>query len=215
MGKRRIVLVGGGGHCRSVLDCLLGTNLYDEIGIVDQSPQTGPGPLGFPIVGSDQDLPALLAGGWTDAAVTLGSVGCPERREALFRWLKEMGFVLPAIRDRTAVIGREVSLGEGAFVGKRAVVNCGVKIGACAIINTAAVVEHDCHVEDFAHAGPGAVLCGSVHVGKRTHIGAGTVVRQQIRIGCDCIIGAGSVVVRDIPDGIKAYGNPCRAVNGL
>lgn len=214
MGKRRIVLVGGGGHCRSVLDCLLETALYDEIGIVTRDPQDGPGPMGVPIVGSDRDLPALLAGGWSDAAVALGSVGHPERRESIFRGLKKMGFSLPVIRAPSAVIGREVSLGEGTFVGKRTVINCGAKIGVCAIINTAAVVEHDCHVEDFAHAGPGSALCGLVHVGKRTHIGAGAVVRQQIRIGRDCVIGAGSVVVRDIPDGIEAYGNPCRAVNG-
>jgi acetyltransferase-like isoleucine patch superfamily enzyme len=49
-------------------------------------------------------------------------------------------------------------------------------------------------------------------VGEGTWIGAGAVVIPGIRIGKNCIIGAGSVVVKDIPDGVKAYGNPCKIV---
>lgn len=213
MGKSKILLVGGGGHCRSVLDCLLRSGAYDEIGAVDRDPEAGLSLLGIPVIGKDDDLPALFAAGWTNAAVTLGSVGHPDRRRALFRRLKEIGFALPVITDDSCVIGCEVTLGEGTFVGKRAVVNCRVQTGQCAIINTGAIVEHDCRIGSFAHISPGAVLCGEVHIGENTHIGAGSVVRQQIEIGRDSIVGAGSVVVRNIPDGSKAYGNPCREVS--
>lgn len=33
---------------------------------------------------------------------------------------------------------------------------------------------------------------------------------QCLNIGKNCMIGAGSVVVKDIPDNVTAYGNPCR-----
>ena len=56
MGRRRIVLVGDGSHCRSVLDCLLEADIYDEIGIVARSSRAGAGPMGFPIVGNDSDV---------------------------------------------------------------------------------------------------------------------------------------------------------------
>ena len=49
-------------------------------------------------------------------------------------------------------------------------------------------------------------------VGEQTHIGAGTIVRQQIQIGSDTLIGAGSIVVSDIPERVKAFGNPCKVV---
>lgn len=45
-------------------------------------------------------------------------------------------------------------------------------------------------------------------VGDRTFVGAGTVVRDEIHIGRDCLVGLGSVVVRDLPDGVRAYGCP-------
>ena len=43
-------------------------------------------------------------------------------------------------------------------------------------------------------------------------VGAGSVVRQQIVIGNNTLIGAGSVVVKNIPEGVQAYGNPCKVV---
>lgn len=215
MGKNRILLVGGGGHCRSVLDCLLRLGTYDEIGIVDQNPDAGPSLMGTPIIGTDGDLPALFAGGWINAAVTLGSVGCPNRRRFLYRRLKEIGFALPPIVDCSSIVGCETVLKEGIFIGKRAILNCRVQVGPCSIINTGAIIEHDCRIGAFAHISPGSTLCGEVRIGENTHIGAGTVVRQQIEIGRNAIIGAGSVVVQDIPDAAEAYGNPCRVVKML
>lgn len=215
MGMNNILLVGGGGHCRSVLDCLLRTGIYDEIGIVDPDSNGEPGLMGIPRVGKDDDLPGLFADGWRNAAVTLGSIGYPDRRRFLFRRLREIGFALPLIVDSSSVIGNETALGEGTFVGKQAVINCRAQIGPCAIINTGAIIEHDCQIEGFVHVSPGVVLCGEVHVGENTHVGTGTVVRQSVDIGRDSLIGAGSVVVRDIPNGVEAFGNPCRVVKAL
>lgn len=215
MGKGRILLVGGGGHCRSVLDCLLRSGIYNEIGIVDRDPDADPSLIETPIIGTDDDLPVLFADGWINAAVTLGSVGHPNRRKSLYQRLKEIGFALPPIIDCSSVVGYETELQEGVFIGKRAVINCRVQVGPCSIINTGAIIEHDCRIGSFSHISPGATLCGEVFIGENTHIGAGAVVRQQLRVGRDCVIGAGSVVVKSIPDAVEAYGNPCRVVKML
>lgn len=208
MGKK-LLLIGGGGHCRSVLDSVLAANTYDGIGIVD--PDGNPC-LGIPVVGKDEDLPRLFAEGWTDAVITVGSIGDTGIRRRLYSTVKEIGFRLPVIIDPTAVTGKDVILGEGTFVGKRAAVNAGSRTGVCAIVNTGAIVEHDCVIGDFAHISTGAILCGQVTVGKDAHIGAGTAVRQSIRIGDGALVGIGSTAVKDIPAGAKAYGNPCRVV---
>lgn len=215
MGKSRILLVGGGGHCRSVLDCLLRLGTYDEIGIIDRDLEADPNLMGIPIIGTDDDLPAFFANGWANAAVTLGSVGHPNIRRSLYQRLKEIGFALPPIIDCSSVVGCEADVKEGTFVGKRAIINCRVQVGPCAIINTGAIIEHDCRIGSFAHISPGSTLCGEVCIGENTHIGAGSVVRQQIEVGRNSIIGAGSVVVRNIPNDVAAYGNPCRVVKTL
>ena len=207
--KKRLLLIGGGGHCRSVLDSVLAANVYDGIGIVDPD---GTPCLGIPVVGRDEDLPRLYSEGWTDAVITVGSVGDTGLRRRLYATVKAIGFSLPAVVDPTAAVGKDAALGEGTFVGKQAVINAGARTGVCAIVNTGAILEHDCRIGDFSHVSTGAVLCGQVMVGNDAHIGAGSTVRQSIRIGDGALVGIGSTVVKDVPGGVKAYGNPCRVV---
>lgn len=210
-----ILLAGGGGHCKSVLDSLQLSGRYTRIGIVDRPGSLSNEVDGIPVTGSDEDLPRLFHDGWQYAFVTLGSVGYYKRREQLYRLLLKVGFTVPVICDDSACVSRNAELGKGSFAGKRALINAGTIVGDCAIVNTGAILEHDCSVGDFAHISTGAVLCGGVSVGKGTHIGAGAVVRQGIAVGANSIIGIGSVVIRDIPDHVVAYGNPCKVVREL
>ena len=207
---RKLLLIGGGGHCRSILDCLLSANGYDEIGIIDNN--RAKIALDVSVVGTDDDLPSLLKDGWTDAFITVGSVGSTQLRRKIYKRIRDYGFNIPYIIDISAIIARNIVVNEGTFVGKSAIVNTGAMVGACAIINTGAIVEHDCIIGDFSHISPRTTLCGQVEVGDNSHVGAGTVVRQGIKIGHNVLIGAGSVVVNNIPDNVKAYGNPCRVV---
>ncbi|TAH69966.1 MAG: acetyltransferase [Anaerolineaceae bacterium] len=218
---RKILLLGAGGHCLSVLDSLKSLDLYECIGLVVKD-KGGSSSLdidknmreGIFVVGSDKNLPLLKEEGYTDAFITVGSIGNPIIRQRLYHRLKQIGYNIPNIIDKSAVVGTEVSLGEGIYVGKNAVINIGCKIGNCAIINTMALIEHECSVGDFAHIAPGSILCGNVAVGENTHIGAGSMIRQGLNIGTDSIIGMGSVVLSHISNHVTAYGNPCKEVIG-
>ncbi|MCR5149597.1 MAG: acetyltransferase [Clostridiales bacterium] len=208
--EKRLLLIGGGGHCRSVADTVLSLGEYSQTGIIDN----GLSSLvpGITAVGTDEDLPRLKSEGWNYAFICVGSIGSTALRRKLYRSVKEAGFIVPTIIDKTACVCNSSIIEEGVFVGKRAVVNSGARIGLCAIINTGSIIEHDCRVGDFTHISPGAILCGNVNVGHDTHIGAGSVIRQSINIGSDVMIGVGSAVVKNIQDNAKAFGNPCRAV---
>lgn len=208
----RLLLIGGGGHCGSVIDAVLSGNRFHELGIIDSRSDNS---VGIPVVGCDADLPYLFEQGWSHAFISLGSVGDPSVRRKLFHVIREIGFVIPTIIDPSAIIAKNVNLAEGIFIGKRVVVNANVSVGTAAILNSGAIIEHDCQIGEFAHISPGAILCGDVHVDPNAHVGAGAVIKQQIHIGANTVIGAGSVVLRDIPEGKVAYGNPCRVVKNL
>lgn len=204
---KKILLLGGGGHCHSVYDSILASREYEETGIVLEK---GADLSGAHVVGTDEDLPELKEKGWEYVVITVGSIGNTAVRRRLYETAKKNGLILPAIIDPTAILAKDVRIGEGSYIGKRAVVNAGAQIGCCSIINTAAVIEHDCRLGDFVHVSTGAALCGEVSVAADTHIGAGSVVRQQITIGAHSVIGVGSVVVSNVPEHVTAYGNPCR-----
>lgn len=206
----KLLLIGGGGHCKSVLDSVLSKERYDDIGIIDNNLNVKI--MGVQVVGRDEDLLQLKNQGWTDAFVTVGSVGNTTIRRKLYKLIEELGFFIPNICDSSAEIARGVIFDKGAFVGKNAVINSESKVGCCSIINTGSIIEHECCIGDFSHISPGTVLCGQVSIGTDSHIGANSVVRQRIRVGNNTMIGVGSVVLNDISDNSKAYGNPCKVV---
>lgn len=49
-----------------------------------------------------------------------------------------------------------------------------------------------------------------ITIGENVWIGANCVICPGVTIGKDSIIGAGSIVTKDIPNGVIAFGNPCR-----
>ena len=115
----------------------------------------------------------------------------------------------------SAVISPSAKIGEGTVVMAGAVVNADAVIGNHCIVNTGATVDHDCVIGDYCHIAPGANVSGGTHIGEGTWIGVGACVIQCLNIGKDCMIGAGSVVVKDIPDGVTAYGNPCKVKTNI
>lgn len=213
--NKKLLLIGGGGHCKSVIDTLLKTMYYNEIGIIDKKDNIGKSILGIPIIGCDNDLIRLYKNGYTNAFITIGSVGNPSIRVKIFKIIKDIGFQMPNIIDSSAIISEHVTLEEGIYVGKNAVINAGSSIEKCAIINTGAIIEHDCIIEQFCHISPGSVLCGEVQIGAYTHIGARSAIKQQVRVGANTLIGMGSVLLKNVPENAIAYGNPCKEITTL
>ncbi len=212
---RKLLLLGGGGHCKSIIDSLSGCNTYAGIGIVEKSGIEHAPILGVPVVGTDEDLEKLKREGYTDAFVSLGSIGNTSNRRELFGMISSLGFDIPNIIDKSAVVSCNSTLGRGLFIGKHAVVNAGSVLGDGSIINSSATVEHDCVIGAFAHVSPGVVLCGNVTIGEDAHIGAGSIIRQQVNVGNNAMVGMGSIVLHDVPDNTLAYGSPCQVVRSL
>lgn len=202
----KLVLIGGGGHCKSVLDSAIRSKKYKEIVITDPSLPAGTSILGCSVVGNDSILPDLITDGFTSAFITVGSITETEIRKKLMTMIGTLGFELVTIIDPSAIISEYSTIGGGSFVGKGVIVNADVNIGENCILNSGCIIEHDCFVDSFSHISVGTVLCGNVRIGKESFIGAGSTVIQGKRIGNNSIVGANSVVLTDVGDNMKVYG---------
>lgn len=206
---KKILLIGGGGHCRVVIDTLRQQGGYDLVGIVDAARPLGERLDGVPVIGTDADLGLLRREGVEHAFVAVGSLGDTAIRVRIAAQLQELGFLCPIVQHPTAVVASTAQLAPGVLVAAHVVVQPGVDVGVHAILNTASSIDHDCRLGAFVHVAPGVVLSGQVQVGDHTHIGTGSCVKELMRIGGHSVVGAGSVVVADLPERCVAYGHPC------
>lgn len=200
-----ILLLGLGGHAHSVVDSMEQAGEYNIVGFLDTEKMQGKRYKDYRVLDTDDALQKYFDSGIKNAFITIGFMGHGTVRNRLYQRLKDIGYNIPNIIDKTAVISENVELEDGIFVGKKAIINANVKIGKMCIVNSGAIVEHDCKIKSFSHIAVGSVVCGGVLIGEGTLIGANTTVIQQKVIGNKCIIGAGTVVSRDIQDNIIQY----------
>ena len=205
----KMIVIGGGGHAKVIINILLKDGKYDLIGYTDRNDRGEI--LGVAYLGDDPALEKVLTvHPGCRAVLGVGNVEVSGRRREVRDRTAGLGLSFPEIVSPDATVARDVKVGEGTVVFDGAVVNPGTEIGEFAVLNTGCRVDHDCRVGDFVHIAPGATVCGGVTVGDNSMIGAGATVINCRTIGEDCFIGAGAVVVDDCREAGTYLGFPAR-----
>jgi maltose O-acetyltransferase len=150
------------------------------------------------------------------------------------RWLARYNAALglaPAER-RQLLLERLAAVGEGSVV--RPPFHCdygfNIRLGAKVFLNFNCIILDvvEVTIGDRTQIGPGVQILAADHpreaavrasglefgrpvrIGRNAWIGAGAIVLPGVCVGDDAVIGAGSVVTRDVPAGVRAFGNPAR-----
>jgi len=190
--KENIILIGGGGHCSSVIDVIEQQGIYVITGIVDLKEKIGQKNLGYSVFACDDDLPKL-AKEYRNYIITIGQIETPQRRIEIFNLLLELSVHLPIISSPLAYVSKHAKVGNGTVIMHMAQVNANAVIGSNCIINSKALIEHDAIVGDNCHIATGAIINGGVKVGKDSFIGSGVVTKQYATIPDTSFIKASSL----------------------
>jgi len=211
MTKKKIVLIGGGGHCKVVISIIKKLDNFEIAGIVDIY-KSESFISGIKITGTDDDLKDIYKSGIHNALITVGSIKDNTKRYRLFNMAREIGYNFPVIISPEAIVDESVKIGEGTVIMPGCIVNIDSSIEKNCIINTGSIIEHDCKIGDHCHIAPGVHISGKANIGELSFLGIGAILIQGITIGKNVTIGAGSVVIKDIPDNVIALGNPAKII---
>jgi sugar O-acyltransferase (sialic acid O-acetyltransferase NeuD family) len=191
--REDIILIGGGGHCSSVIDVIEEQGFYNIRGIIDLREKLGGINLGYSIIGDDNDLKDLVKI-YRNFLVTIGHLRSPERRIEIYDMLRKASAILPVIISPRAYVSRHTSIGPGSVIMHMAQINAGTVIGENCIINSKALIEHGVQIGNHCHISTGAIINGDCQIGKRCFIGSGAICRESITIPDGSFIKAGTLV---------------------
>ena len=161
-----LILVGGGGHCQSVIDVIEAEGTWNIVGILDVAHKVGKRVLGYEIIGTEAQVPSLIKEHFF--LVTVGQIRTSEPRRRLFQLIGQAGGTFPTITSPHAYVSPHATLGEGSIIMHQALVNAGTSVGVNSIINSQALIEHGTRIGSHCHIATGAILNGDCQVGDHT-----------------------------------------------
>ena len=190
---KEIILIGGGGHCKSVIDVIEQEGKFQIIGIVDKPELLGVKVLGYPVIGNDSDL-VDLSKKYRYALVTVGQIKSSSLRVRLFKLAIKVGLTMPNIISPRSYVSKHAMIGQGTVIMHDALVNANAKIGENCIVNSKALIEHDAIIEDFCHIATNTVINGAAIVRQGSFLGSGVITKQGVKVEKNSFIKAGSLV---------------------
>ena len=191
MPTKPLILLGGGGHCKSVIDVAESAG-YTILGILDKPELAGIKVLDYEIIGTDDDIPQYVDK--AEFLITVGQIKSPAIRKKLALLVMRAGGKFATVIANDAYVSKYATIGFGTVVMHKAVVNADANIGEHCIINTMANIEHEVQIGDFCHISTGVMVNGNCIIGDEGFIGSGSVLYNGISVADKAIIPAGSVV---------------------
>lgn len=187
------VLIGYGGHARDIM-AQMGLNLTC---FVDDDYMT-----------EDTQPLSLFDPTKHIAMIALGdSKSRYDMVQKLPRETKYFTFIHPS-----AMIMKNVEIGEGSFIGANSILTTNIKIGKHAILNRGNQIGHDTIVGDYFSAMPGAIVSGNVKIYDLVYMGTNSSIREKLSIHSLVTIGLNSGVVCDINEPGVYGGVPAKKI---
>lgn len=209
--KTKLILIGGGGHCKVCIDVIEQTGQFEIVGILDLAELVGTTVFDYQIIGTDQDIAKYAELGYS-FLITVGQIKSATLREKLFNKLRENEAEIATIVAPSAYVSEYSKIGTGSIVMNHVIVNAGATIGDNCILNNKCDIEHDVIIGNHTHISTGANVNGNCKVGSGVFIGSNATIANQIIIEDKAVIGAGSVVINNVNVGDIQAGNPAKSI---
>jgi sugar O-acyltransferase (sialic acid O-acetyltransferase NeuD family) len=198
--KKDIIIIGGRGGCKMVIDAIISSKSHNIRGIIDNEMEVGEQVMGYNIIGNDSNLTELFKLGFKNIVLSFSMLSNLKLRNEKYRYYTDFGFKFPNIIHKHAILESSVILGYGNIILAGSVLGSEVSIGNVNYINTGSIICHESKVGNNNHFAPNSVIAGRVKVGNNVLIGMCATTFFDINIGSNIIINNGVNIVNDVED---------------
>ncbi|GAC1369649.1 MAG: hypothetical protein NVS3B3_01440 [Aquirhabdus sp.] len=183
----RLLIVGAGGHGRSLAEAVLAGGIYEIAGFIDDSAQKSQLILGYPVLGNTSNLITYRS----HASLAIVALGNNILRETLSNTLLSLGFKLITVIHPRAIVASSAVIGDGSAIMAGAIIGTEARLGCGVIVNCGAVVDHDAQVHDYGHLGVNACMSGGSVLGRQAWLQAGSSLGFGVQIAGGFVLQAG------------------------
>ena len=192
--KKALLLIGCGGHAKSIIDLIESKNDFYIYGLIGLESNRDTKINDYGVIGVDQDLDQLRKK-CDKAFVAIGHFGNTYKRRIMTKTIENYNYKLPTIISPYCIISKRAAIGYGTSIGHGCVLNSGVVVENSCIINSKALVEHDSVIGEHSHVSTGVIINGNVKIGRDCFIGSGCIIREGLKVPDGSIISAGTRVM--------------------
>lgn len=195
MAKKKLLILGSGGHFNSIIDIIIDSKRFKIFGIVENNKKKlNKFVCGIKVIATDKDLSKLYKSGVRCLIIGFGFIKDYSSRFKKIEHLKKIKFEFPNIFSKNSLISPNFNCGVGNVVMHDVVVNRNVEIGSFNIINNKALIEHDVKIGSNVHVSTGVIINGNCIIGNNVFIGSGSIICNNTYIKSNTFIKAGSVI---------------------
>jgi sugar O-acyltransferase (sialic acid O-acetyltransferase NeuD family) len=188
--RKNLLIVGAGGHGRSVAESAMTGGEFEVVGFLDDDAASPKEVLGIAVLGNTRDPGSFRA--CADSAIV--AIGDNSLRQALMEKLEQAGFELVTLIHPRASVSPRASLGVGCSIMAGAIVGTEARLGRGVVVNSGAVVDHHAEVGDYGHIGVNACMAGGATLGRSAWIQAGCALGYGVKVAPGSVLPPGTSV---------------------
>ena len=187
-------LIGYGGHAREVM-AQMGTKLTCFVDDEYVTEETKP-------ISEFNPLEYVLMVAIADSSDRFNIVQKLPKETKYFTW----------IHPTALIMGEDIEIGEGSFIGAHSILTTNIKIGNHAILNRSNHIGHDCNIGNYFSAMPGAIVSGNVKIHDCVYMGNNSSIKEKLSIHSLSKIGMNAAVVKHIESSGTYVGTPAKKI---
>lgn len=142
----------------------------------------------------------------------LVTVGDPKDKFDIIWKLPENTKYFTYIHPSAQLLGDNISIGKGTFIGANCILTCDIEIGKHALINRGVQIGHDCIIGSYFSIMPGSIISGNCIIYDLVYIGTNSTIKEKISIHSLSTIGLNTGVINNITEPGTYIGTPARKI---